>query len=92
MPIPKNTAKTTQPKTTAPTNIFCFDDDDDDVVNSEIKNILVSGAKNMGSRKSETTLEPQRYEELRSQPSIHCKLDVQHYSVFRLKIAFCISI
>ena len=46
----------------------------------------------MGSRKSETTLEPQRYEELRSQPSIHCKLDVQHYRVFRLKIAFCISI
>ena len=30
MPIPKNTAKTTQPKTPAPTNIFCFDDDDDD--------------------------------------------------------------
>ena len=28
------------------------------VVDSEIKNILVSGAKNMGSRKSETTLEP----------------------------------
>ena len=27
------------------------------VVDSEIKNILVSGAKNMGSRKSETTLE-----------------------------------
>ena len=94
MPIPKNTAKTTQPKTPAPTNIFCFDDDDDDdnddnvdddglgesgsaterwlpfeggkwvvfasgvnVVDSEIKNIIVSGAKNMGSRKSETTLE-----------------------------------
>ena len=84
MPIPKTTAKTTQPKTPAPTNIFCFDDDDDDdnddnvdddglgesgsaterwlpfkvgkwvvfasgfnVVDSEIKNILVSGAKNM---------------------------------------------
>ena len=93
MPIPKNTAKTTQPKTPAPTNIFCFDDDDDDdndnvdddglgesgsaterslpfevgkwvvfavgvnVVDSEIKIILVSGAKNMGSRESETTLE-----------------------------------
>ena len=94
MPVPKNTAKTTQPKTPAPTNIFCFDDDDDDdnddnvdddglgesgsaterwlpfevgkwvvfavgvnVVDSEIKIILVSGAKNMGSRKSETTLE-----------------------------------
>ena len=80
MPIPKNTTKTTQPKTPAPTNIFCFDDnvDDDDlgesglatelwlpfevdvgvnVVDSEIKIILVSGAKNMGSRKSETTLE-----------------------------------
>ena len=27
------------------------------VVDSEIKNIIVSGAKNMGSRKSETTLE-----------------------------------
>lgn len=96
MPIPKNTAKTTQPKTNAPTKIFCFDDDDDDgdnddnvaddglgesgsaierwlpfevgkwvvfasgvnVVDFEIKNILVRGAKNMGSRKSETTLEP----------------------------------
>ena len=94
MPVPKNTAKTTQPKTPAPTNIFCFDDDDDDdnddnidddglgesgsaterwlpfevgkwvvfavgvnVVDSEIKIILVSGEKNMGSRKSETTLE-----------------------------------
>ena len=31
---------------------------DFNVVDSEIKNILVSGAKNMGSRKSETTLEP----------------------------------
>ena len=86
MPIPKNTTKTTQPKTPAPTNIFCFDDNVDDdglgesgsaterwlpfevgkwvvfavgvnVVDSEIKIILVSGAKNMGSRKSETTLE-----------------------------------
>ena len=84
MLIPKNTAKTAQPKATVPTNIFCFDDDDGlgesgsategwlpfeigkwvvfasgiNVVDSEIKNILVSGAKNMGSRKSETALEP----------------------------------
>ena len=99
MAIPKNTAKTTQPKAKAPINIFCFDDDDDDndddgdddnvnddnvdddgfgesgsapfeigkwvvfvsgvnVVDSEIKNILVNESKNMGFRKSETTLEP----------------------------------
>ena len=84
MPIPKNTAKTTQPKANAPINIFCFDDDDDvdddglgesgsapfeigkwvvfvsdvNVVDSEIKNILVNDSKNMGFRKSETSLEP----------------------------------
>ena len=90
MPIPRNTAKTTQPKANAPINFFCFDDDDDDdddddvdddglgesgsapfeigkwvvfvsdvnVVDSEIKNILVNDSKNKGFRKSETTLEP----------------------------------
>ena len=123
MPIPKNTTKTTQPKTPAPTNIFCFDDNVDDdglgesgsaterwlpfevgkwvvfavgvnVVDSEIKIILVSGAKNMGSRKSETTLE--QPSAMRSSESTFNPLQAGCTTlqgrVFRLKIAFCISI